>query len=120
MTRANRPSPDRKLQAGRVVRALARHYPDVTCALQHRNAFELLAATILSAQCTDVRVNQVTPALFARFPDARALAEAELAEIEGLIHPTGFFRAKAKNLVAMARHLVENHEGEVPRDLEAL
>jgi endonuclease III len=120
MTRANRPSPDRRLQAGRVVRALARHYPEVTCALHHRDAFELLAATILSAQCTDARVNLVTPALFARFPDARALERADLAEVETLIHSTGFFRAKAKNLVAMARQLVDDHQGEVPRDLDAL
>jgi endonuclease-3 len=120
MTRSNRPSDDRKLQAGRVVRALARHYPDVTCALHHRDAFELLVATILSAQCTDVRVNQVTPALFARFPDAGALARADLAEVEALIHSTGFFRAKANNLVAMAAQLVACHRGEVPRDLDAL
>jgi endonuclease-3 len=95
-------------------------YPDVTCALRHRNAYELLVATILSAQCTDARVNQVTPALFARFPDARALARAEGAEVESLIHSTGFFRAKARNLVAMAQALVATHQGEVPRELEAL
>ena len=120
MTRANRPSADRKVQANRVVRALARHYPEVTCALEHRNAFELLTATILSAQCTDVRVNQVTPALFARYPDATAMAGAEPAELEGLIRPTGFFRAKAKNLLGMARQLVDRHGGEVPQDLDAL
>jgi endonuclease-3 len=120
MTRSNQPSTDPKLQAGRVVRALARNYPDVTCALHHRNAFELLTATILSAQCTDARVNMVTPALFARFPDAKALSQADLTEVESLIHSTGFFRAKAKNLVAMARALVDRHQGEVPRDLDAL
>jgi len=120
MTRANRPSADRKVQANRVVRALARHYPEDTCALEHRNANELLTATILSAQCTDVRVNQVTPALFARYPDATAMAGAEPAELEGLIRPTGFFRAKAKNLLGMARQLVDRHGGEVPQDLDAL
>jgi endonuclease-3 len=120
MARSNRPSADPKLQAGRVVRALERLYPEVTCALLHRSAFELLTATILSAQCTDARVNLVTPALFARFPDATAMAQADLAEVEALIHSTGFFRAKAKNLVAMARQLVDRHQGEVPRDLDAL
>jgi endonuclease III len=120
MTRSIRPSADPRLQAGRVVRALVRQYPEVTCALRYRDAFELLVATILSAQCTDARVNLVTPALFARFPDARALERADLAEVETLIHSTGFFRAKAKNLVTMARQLVDDHRGEVPRDLEAL
>jgi endonuclease-3 len=120
MTRASRPSAEPERQAPRVVRALAKLYPDVTCALHHENAFELLAATILSAQCTDVRVNMVTPSLFARFPDADSLAAADPAEVEDLIRSTGFFRTKAKNLVAMARGLVERHGGEVPRDLEAL
>ena len=120
MPRTNRPSSDPKVQANRVVRALARHYPDAVCALQHRDAYELLVATILSAQCTDARVNMVTPAFFARFPDARALARADLAEVETLIHSTGFFRAKAKNLVALASQVVARHAGEVPDDLDAL
>ncbi|WZO98106.1 endonuclease III [Isosphaeraceae bacterium EP7] len=111
---------DPKRQAGRVVRALVKLYPEPRCALVHRDAFELLVATILSAQCTDVRVNMVTPALFALYPDARALAAADLAEVERLVHSTGFFRAKAANLVAMAGRLVELHGGQVPRDLEAL
>ena len=105
MTRATQANPELKRQATRVIRGLQRLYPEVTCALHHRNAFELLVATILSAQCTDVRVNQVTPALFARFPDARALAQAEQAEVEALIYTTGFFRAKARNLIAMARQI---------------
>jgi endonuclease-3 len=100
--------------------ALRLAYPEVHCALVHSNAFQLLVATILSAQCTDVRVNLVTPALFARFPTAFELAKAELTDVEELIRSTGFFRAKAKNLVAAARKLVELHGGEVPRDLEAL
>jgi endonuclease-3 len=109
-----------KSRASRVVKGLARAYPDVTCALEHRNAFELLTATILSAQCTDKRVNQVTPVLFARFPDARAMARAEQAEVETLIYTTGFFRAKAKSLIGMAQRMVELHGGEVPPDLDAM
>lgn len=112
--------PDRRAQARRVVRTLARLFPDADCALRHRNPFELLVATILSAQCTDARVNLVTPALFARFPDARSLAAAEPAELEALIHSTGFYRAKAKNLLGMAAGLVAQHGGEVPDDLDAL
>jgi endonuclease-3 len=85
-----------------------------------RNAFELLVATILSAQCTDQRVNLVTPALFARWPDARALAGAEASELEAVIRPTGFFRAKTKNLLGMARRLVEAYDGEVPQAMADL
>jgi endonuclease-3 len=110
----------RKPQARRVVRALAGLYPEALCALSHRNPFELIVATILSAQCTDARVNLVTPALFGRYPDAAALAAAEPAELERLIHSTGFFRAKARNLLGMARALVAGHGGEVPADLDAL
>jgi endonuclease-3 len=111
-------TPSRK--ALRVAKALERLYPEARCALESRNAFQLLVATILSAQCTDARVNMVTPGLFARFPDAAALAGADLAEVEALIHSTGFFRAKSRNLVGMARALVERHGGGVPRDLDAL
>jgi endonuclease-3 len=107
-------------QAEQVVAGLARHYPGAFCALQHRNAYELLVATILSAQCTDARVNLVTPALFVRYPNAPALATAEPAELENLIRSTGFFRAKAKNLIGMAQGLVARHGGEVPTDLDAL
>jgi endonuclease-3 len=114
------PSSDPKAQVRQVVRALERLYPEATCALRHRNPYELLVATILSAQCTDARVNQVTPALFARYPDTRALAGADPGALEALIHSTGFFRAKAKNLLAMARQLVERHGGEIPHDLDAL
>jgi endonuclease-3 len=113
----------RAARAAQVLRALAvlkRLYPEPACALVHRNAFELIVATILSAQCTDARVNLVTPALFARFPDAASLAAAEPVEVEALIRSTGFFRAKAANLIAMARQLVEVHGGEVPANLEAL
>jgi len=95
-------------------------YPDARCALFYRNPLELLIATILSAQCTDVRVNQVTPALFARYPDAQALANADPAELEELIRSTGFFRNKAKNIIGCARTLVLHHDGEVPRRMEEL
>jgi endonuclease-3 len=107
-------------RAPEILARLTREYPGATCSLDHRNAFELLAATILSAQCTDARVNLTTPALFARFPDAAALAEAEQEELESLIRSTGFFRNKAKSLLGMARALVERHGGEVPADMEAL
>jgi endonuclease III len=93
---------------------LAELYPGAECELVHDGAFQLLAATILSAQCTDVRVNQVTPKLFARFPDAESMAAADPGEIEEIIHSTGFFRAKTKSLLGMSQALVERHGGEVP------
>ena len=95
-------------------------YPAAHCALNHRNPLELLIATVLSAQCTDLRVNLVTPALFAACPDAAALAAADPATLETLIHSTGFFRTKARNLQALAAVLQTEHGGEVPRELEAL
>ena len=95
-------------------------YPDARCELEHLTPFELIVATILSAQCTDKRVNLVTPALFARFPDAAALAQADRGEVEQIIQSTGFFRAKAKSLVEMAIALVERHGGEVPSRMEEL
>ncbi len=98
MPRATPAAPDPKTQARCVVAELERLYPDTRCALIHEGAYQLLVATILSAQCTDVRVNMVTPALFARYPTPARLAVAEPSELEALIHSTGFFRAKAKNL----------------------
>jgi endonuclease-3 len=95
-------------------------YPDAHCALIHKNAYELIVATILSAQCTDARVNLVTPTLFRRFPDAASLATAKTSELEDIIRSTGFFRAKTKNLIGMAQAVVARHEGEIPSDLEAL
>jgi len=95
-------------------------HPDADTELHYRTAFELLVATILSAQSTDQRVNQVTPALFARYPDADALARATTEELEPQIHSTGFFRAKSKSLVSMAQALVASHDGEVPATMEAL
>ena len=99
---------------------LETQHPDADTELHFKTAFQLLVATILSAQSTDVRVNMVTPALFKRYPDARALAKATSAELEPQIHSTGFFRAKSKSLIGMAQALVEKHDGEVPATMEAL
>jgi endonuclease-3 len=102
---------------------LAADYPGTArqlCALRHRGPFQLLVATILSAQTTDERVNLVTPALFARFPDAKALAEADLEEVAALIRPTGFFNSKAAHLIGMARALVERHPRRFPREMSDL
>jgi len=99
---------------------LEAQHPGADTELRHSNAFELLVATILSAQSTDARVNLVTPALFKRYPDARALARAAARALEKQIHSTGFFRAKAKSLIGMASALVETHGGTVPADMDAL
>jgi endonuclease-3 len=109
-----------RAQAKQVVRALAKAYPDATCALTHQNAYQLIVATILSAQCTDERVNMVTPSLFAKYPDVRALAAADQAELEAMIRSTGFFRAKSTSLRGMAKAVVENFGGEIPRTLDEL
>lgn len=105
---------------GALKEILARVYPDLTLPLTHRNPFELLTATILSAQCTDERVNQVTPELFRRFPGPRELAGATQDEIEALIRSTGFYHNKAKSLLGMARTLVRDFGGRVPRTMEEL
>ena len=99
---------------------LEQAHPEARCALTYRNAFELAVATILSAQCTDERVNQVTPQLFARYPDAQALAGAASADVEQIIRSTGFFRAKTRSLVGFAKGLVERHGGAVPRTMAEL
>lgn len=99
---------------------LGEEYPDAHCALDHRSPLELLVATILSAQCTDKRVNLVTPALFARYPSAADYAAAELAELEELVRSTGFFRNKARSLKALGQALVADHDGEVPRSMAEL
>ncbi|TMQ67829.1 MAG: endonuclease III [Candidatus Eisenbacteria bacterium] len=99
---------------------LERLYPQATTALAFRDPLELLVATILSAQCTDERVNQVTPALFERYPDAAALAAARVADLEALIRPTGFFRAKTRSIRACCAEIVSRHGGQVPRTLEEL
>jgi endonuclease-3 len=104
----------------KILRKLQAQHPHADTELDFKNPYQLLVATILSAQSTDAGVNRVTPALFARYPDARALAKAEAADIEPLIHSTGFFRAKARSLLGMATALVDEHRGEVPTSMEAL
>ena len=104
----------------RILRLLETQHPGAFTELTFRNAFELLAATILSAQCTDERVNQVTPSLFERYPTPSAVAAATPSELEPLIQSTGFFRVKARSLVGMAQALVEHHDAQVPADLDAL
>ncbi len=103
-----------------IIARLKRLYPDAHCELNYGNAFELLAATILSAQCTDVRVNMVTPELFRRWPDADTLAQANSSEVEDVIRSTGFFRNKAKSLIGMAQAVVANHDGRIPRTMAEL
>ncbi len=103
-----------------LIRLLKTRYGNVECALDHKNAYELVVATILSAQCTDKRVNMVTPELFRRYPTARELAAAQQADVEELVRTTGFFRNKAKNLIGMAKGLVARHDGEVPRSMDEL
>lgn len=99
---------------------LEKAWPDAHCELDHRNAYELLVATILSAQCTDVRVNLTTPALFAKYPDAAALARAKPKELEKMIKSTGFFRNKTKSLIGAAKTMVEKFGGRVPDDMASL
>lgn len=111
---------DARQHALAVAAGLREQYPVAECALRHANPFELLIATILSAQCTDERVNQVTPELFRRFPTATKLAQAPRGELEAIVQSTGFFRAKAKNILGCCAGLVERHGGEVPRELESL
>src|SRR5713101_7297288 len=107
-------------QARRIARELSRLYPDAHCALHHKDPLQLLVATILSAQCTDVRVNMVTPALFKRYPDAAAFANADPSELERIIQSTGFFRNKAKSIIACCWLLTEKHGGQVPATMEEL
>jgi endonuclease-3 len=118
---ARRPRPPRPArEIARVVQKLLALYPEADTELDYTNAYELLVATILSAQCTDERVNQVTPALFRRYPDATSLAQASTADLEPQIQSTGFFRAKSRSLVGMANALVERHHAEVPAQMSDL
>ena len=110
----------KKKRLPEIIRLLEEAHPDAECALHHRNALELLVATILSAQCTDERVNKVTPDLFAKYPDAVAFAEADITELEEAVRSTGFYRNKAKNIQAACRALVERHGGRVPRTMAEL
>jgi len=115
--------PSRKAQTARAAEVLARlkqHYPDAPCSLDYETPVQLLVATVLSAQCTDERVNKVTPALFARFPDAAGLAGAALSELELLVRSTGFFHNKAKNIQGAAHKIMTDFGGEVPRTMEEL
>jgi endonuclease III len=107
-------------RAAIILERLKKEYPDAHCELDHRNPLQLLVATILSAQCTDKRVNMVTPALFKRFPSAGALADANPEELEDLIRSTGFFRNKTRSLLGMAKALVERHKGKVPATMPEL
>lgn len=111
---------ERRAQSRRVIRRLKADYPDAACALVHETPFQLLVATILSAQCTDARVNIVTKDLFSRYPGPRDLADLPLVKLEKLIQSTGFFRNKAKAIKGCAQAIVEQHGGEVPKDLETL
>jgi endonuclease-3 len=103
-----------------ILKKLERQHPNADTELHYTNPYELLVATILSAQCTDERVNQVTPALFRRYPDARTLATATTAQLEPQIQSTGFFRAKSKSLLGMAKAVMERHEGAIPASMDAL
>jgi len=110
----------RRARTEEIIRRLRAEYPDARCSLTYRDPYELLVATILSAQCTDERVNQVTPALFARYPDPESLASAKQEELESLIHSTGFYRNKAKSLLGMAGAVVDRHGGRIPDNMEDL
>ena len=109
-----------KIRALEVLVRLKRLYPDATCSLTYDSPVQLLVATILSAQCTDERVNKVTPNLFGRFPDAASLANADVEELEGLVHSTGFYRNKAKNIQSACRTIVNEFGGKVPQHMEDL
>jgi endonuclease-3 len=110
----------RRARTAEIAARLAGEYPDARCALDHESPLQLLVATSLSAQCTDVRVNEVTPTLFDRYRSARDYAEAQLSELEELVRPTGFFRNKAKALKGLGQALVGEHDGEVPRSMAEL
>ena len=115
--RARESRPER---AKRILEALKREYPEPRCALYHRNAYELMVATILSAQCTDVRVNMVTPEVFKRFPDPKAMSKADAGELKSLIQSTGFFNNKTKSLLGATSRIVATYQGQVPETMEDL
>lgn len=114
------PLPEQRRRAGRVYRKLQRLYPDARCALDHHDAWELLVATILSAQCTDKRVNLVTPALFKAYPTPAAMAKAKVATLENLVKTTGFYRNKAKSIKGAAVAVVDEFDGKVPDTMDEL
>lgn len=111
---------EKKKRALKILRILEKTYPHVTGFLQHDTPFHLLIAVILSAQCTDERVNKVTPPLFKKFPDAAAFAKAKQVDVEKLIYSTGFYKAKAKNIIACCQKIVSDHGGKIPKTLEEL
>ncbi|MEO8549140.1 MAG: endonuclease III [Kofleriaceae bacterium] len=118
---AKTPDPEAtRIRAARVTQLLGEAWPDATVELDHRDAYQLVVATILSAQSTDKLINTVTPALFARYPDASALAQADQLELEKLVAKTGFFRMKAKHLIGMARAVVQRHGGAIPNTMDEL
>lgn len=121
-TKVKRPrsAAERRERVAKILEALDRMYPNATCALHHRNSWELLVATILSAQCTDERVNMVTPGLFAKYPTIRDFASASQAELAQDIRSTGFFNNKAKSLIGAARTILEKFGGKVPRTMEEM
>jgi len=119
-TKTKSPQAERRVRVRKIVARLEREYPDATCALHHTSALELVVATILSAQCTDARVNMVTPLLFAKYRTSRDYATADPRVLEREIQSTGFFRNKTKSIIGMAQALVERHGGEVPDTMEAL
>jgi endonuclease-3 len=112
--------PEKKVRAKVIYRQLSKNYPNVRCELDYKNAFQLLVATVLSAQCTDKRVNQTTPALFKKYPNSQKMAKADLRDIQKLVKSTGFFRAKAKNIKGLSNIIVEQFNGNVPSNLEDL
>lgn len=103
-----------------ILKKLKEHYPVIKCALDHKNAYELAVATILSAQCTDKRVNMVTPELFKKYPTVQSLAKADIEDVKVLIKSTGFYNAKAKNIIGFAKKVVSDFKGEVPSKIEEL
>ena len=112
--------PEKKIRAKAIYRQLTKNYPNVRCELDYNSAFQLLVATVLSAQCTDKRVNQTTPALFKKYPNPKKMAKADLKEIQKLVKSTGFFRAKAKNIKGLSNKIMEEFDGDVPSNLEDL
>lgn len=122
MTKPARPrtAAERKARIARILETLDRMFPEATCTLHHTNAWELLVATILSAQCTDERVNKVTPGLFAKYPSMEDFASASQAELARDVHSTGFFNNKAKSIIGAAKTILRDYNGEVPRTIEDL
>jgi endonuclease-3 len=112
--------PEKKVRAKAIYRPLTKSYPNVKCELDYNSAFQLLVATVLSAQCTDKRVNQTTPALFKKYPNPKKMSKADLNDIQRLVKSTGFFRAKAKNIKGLSNKIMEDFDGDVPSNLEDL